>query len=548
MPDISEKNKIGVSIIIPAYNVEGYIGDTMKMIAKQTYGDFEAIIVNDGSTDGTGDVVRKFCESDTRFRMIEKENGGVSSARNAGIEDAKGEYMVFWDADDEIPEKSLEYLHSAMEREEADMVIGIRALDTMTELSRPETLKELTKQREISKVDSRLVWCLTAANKMYRTSILHNNSVRFRSNILCEDGIFWFEYMKYCRKITGCPHDVYVYKKRNFTDSEKSLSLSTSIHTEHFRGMEYVRYFENACEALFDGMEKSIENRYYREKLFQELYKKLMREQVIGDVYRFIWSLDDDGEKSLHAAFNIVKNKLYKNEWDSVLAKESDIDIRDGLKTKKELREKPLITLVVTADAKDPELILKSIYGQNFPEFEVLIDGRIAEAFGGTISGYENIRVTRGSTRAEIKNAALDDARGKWIMFFEEDMFFGINTLKGFVRKASKSDKMVSLYVKTVSGRKLKDIKSLEKTFASQDKRLRKEIDRMFSNKVFLVDWLRSEKFKFTDDSASDIARLFDMNKSSRKKSVVMMTYLSEDDYMSGKIHWKTKLKLKYLR
>ena len=127
-------------------------------------------------------------------------------------------------------------------------------------------------------------------------------------------------------------------------------------------------------------------------------------------------------------------------------------------------------------------------------------------------------------------------------------VFRSVNTLKGFVRKASKSDKMVSLYVKTVSGRKLKDIKSLEKTFASQDKRLRKEIDRMFSNKVFLVDWLRSEKFKFTDDSASDIARLFDMNKSSRKKSVVMMTYLSEDDYMSGKIHWKTKLKLKYLR
>ena len=155
-----------VSVIVPAYNVEGYIEDTMKMIAKQTYDDFEAIIINDGSTDGTSDVVRKYCESDRRFRMIEKENGGVSSARNAGIEDAKGEYIVFWDADDEIPEKSLEYLYSAMESEEADMVIGMRALDTMTELSRPETLKELTRQREISRVDSRLLLCLTAAKKM----------------------------------------------------------------------------------------------------------------------------------------------------------------------------------------------------------------------------------------------------------------------------------------------------------------------------------------------------------------------------------------------
>ena len=118
MQDISKKNIISISVIVPAYNVEGYIEDTMKMIAKQTYDDFEAIIINDGSTDGTSDVVRKYCESDRRFRMIEKENGGVSSARNAGIEDAKGEYIVFWDADDEIPEKSLEYLYSAMESED----------------------------------------------------------------------------------------------------------------------------------------------------------------------------------------------------------------------------------------------------------------------------------------------------------------------------------------------------------------------------------------------------------------------------------------------
>ena len=537
-----------VSVIVPAYNVEGYIEDTMKMIAKQTYDDFEAIIINDGSTDGTSDVVRKYCESDRRFRMIEKENGGVSSARNAGIEDAKGEYIVFWDADDEIPEKSLEYLYSAMESEEADMVIGMRALDTMTELSRPETLKELTRQREISRVDSRLVWRIKEENKMYRTSIISDNDVRFRSDILCEDGIFWFEYMKYCSKITGCPHDVYVYKKRNFTDSGKSLSLSTAIHTEHFRGMEYVEYFENACDALFDGEEKNAENEYYRGKLFQELYKKFMREQIIGDVYRFLWSLDDEGEKNLYSAFELLRGKLYRNEWDSVIAKESDLDISCGLKTKAEIKKTPKITLVITADVKEPEKVLKSIYGQNFPEFEVLIDRKAAESIGESVLRYENIRVLEGNSKAEVKNAAAGEARGEWIMFFEEDMFFGINTLKGFVRKISGSDKMVSLYVKTISGRKLKDIKPLERTFASQDKRLRREIDRTFSNKVFRTEWLKKEKFTFTDDSAADMGRLFDKNKSVRKKSVVMMTYLTEDDYMRTGISWKTKLKLKYLR
>lgn len=537
-----------ISVIVPAYNVQDYIADTLKMIADQTYENFEAIIVNDGSTDRTGEIVKAFCEKDDRFRYIEKENGGVSQARNVGIESAKGELIVFWDADDEIPKRSLEYLFSAMEREDADMAIGIRALDTMTEVSRPETLKELTKQKEISRVDSRLVWCLTAANKIYRTSILKENDIRFRSGILSEDGLFWFEYMKHCRKIAGCPHDVYIYKKRNFTDSGRSLSLSTSIHAEHFREMKYVEYFENACDALFDGEEKNAENAYYRGKLFQELYKKFMREQIIGDVYRFLWSLDDEGEKNLYSAFELLRGKLYRNEWDSVIAKESDLDISCGLKTKAEIKKTPKITLVITADVKEPEKVLKSIYGQNFPEFEVLIDRKAAESIDESVLRYENIRILEGNSKAEVKNAAAGEARGEWIMFFEEDMFFGINTLKGFVRKISGSDNMVSLYVKTISGRKLKDIKPLERTFASQDKRLRREIDRTFSNKVFRTEWLKKEKFTFTDDSASDMGRLFDKNKSVRKKSVVMMTYLTEDDYMRTGISWKTKLKLKYLR
>ena len=231
-----------------------------------------------------------------------------------------------------------------------------------------------------------------------------------------------------------------------------------------------------------------------------------------------------------------------------MIAKESDLDISCGLKTKAEIKKTPKITLVITADVKEPEKVLKSIYGQNFPEFEVLIDRKAVEDIDESVLRYKNIRVLEGNSKAEVKNAAAGEARGEWIMFFEEDMFFGINTLKGFVRKISGSDKMVSLYVKTISGRKLKDIKPLERTFASQDKRLRREIDRTFSNKVFRTEWLKKEKFTFTDDSAADMGRLFDKNKSVRKKSVVMMTYLTEDDYMRTGISWKTKLKLKYLR
>lgn len=92
-----------VSAIVPVYNGEKYLGDTINSILAQTYTNLECIVVNDGSTDGTATICRSFGE---RIRYVEKENGGVSSARNAGAREAGGEYVAFLDADDKwLPDK-----------------------------------------------------------------------------------------------------------------------------------------------------------------------------------------------------------------------------------------------------------------------------------------------------------------------------------------------------------------------------------------------------------------------------------------------------------
>ena len=90
-----------VSIIIPAYNAEGFIGDTVKSVLTQSYPNMELIIVNDGSTDSTAEVVKKI--SDDRIKLINRSNNGVSSSRNYGLEVSKGDYVVFFDADDIMP-------------------------------------------------------------------------------------------------------------------------------------------------------------------------------------------------------------------------------------------------------------------------------------------------------------------------------------------------------------------------------------------------------------------------------------------------------------
>lgn len=98
-----------VTIIVPAYNVEKWLCDCLNSIKNQTYQNWECIIVNDGSKDKTHDIALEFCSHDTRFRLIDKENEGVSTVRNVGLDNAKGNFIQFIDGDDMLPQDCLEY-------------------------------------------------------------------------------------------------------------------------------------------------------------------------------------------------------------------------------------------------------------------------------------------------------------------------------------------------------------------------------------------------------------------------------------------------------
>lgn len=99
-----------ISVIIPIYNAEAYISECLQSVGNQSYKDFEVICVNDGSPDNSADICQRFVDKDKRFRLINQENGGVSSARNRALKEAKGEYVCFVDSDDVIEPHFLEHL------------------------------------------------------------------------------------------------------------------------------------------------------------------------------------------------------------------------------------------------------------------------------------------------------------------------------------------------------------------------------------------------------------------------------------------------------
>ncbi len=111
-----------VSIIIPIYNVEKYVRRTIESAIKQTERDIEIILVNDGSTDSSGDICNGYASKDTRIKIIHKENGGLSSARNAGIKEASSEYVLLLDGDDYLANCAVETLLKIMEKYPSDLI------------------------------------------------------------------------------------------------------------------------------------------------------------------------------------------------------------------------------------------------------------------------------------------------------------------------------------------------------------------------------------------------------------------------------------------
>jgi glycosyltransferase involved in cell wall biosynthesis len=133
-------NSPKISVIIPIYNDELYLSDALKSIKQQTFTNFECICVNDGSTDKSEEIIDDFVKSDDRFSKINQENGGVSAARNTGLNAAVGEYVFFMDHDDLIPDYALKVLFDGAQKFNADIARG-----RMTMIAEDFNLEELTK-------------------------------------------------------------------------------------------------------------------------------------------------------------------------------------------------------------------------------------------------------------------------------------------------------------------------------------------------------------------------------------------------------------------
>ena len=205
-----------VSVIIPVYRVEKTLRRCVDSVLEQSFSDIEVILVNDGSPDSCGEICDEYSGADARVRVIHKENGGLSSARNAGLELAAGEYVMFLDSDDHLVPEALEHLLKGT----ADWIIGtvISVSHTQTVTHQPKRESELFGREQFGE-EMPLLMKERRMNyihgNLYRRELIEKHKLDFEDDKLSygEDTVFNFSFLPHCESIYVCGHPVHYYMK-----------------------------------------------------------------------------------------------------------------------------------------------------------------------------------------------------------------------------------------------------------------------------------------------------------------------------------------------
>lgn len=199
------------SIIVPVFKVEKYLSRCIDSILSQTFTDFELLLVDDGSPDNSGHICDKYALVDYRVRVFHKKNGGVSSARNLGLDNAKGKWIVFCDSDDWVENTWLESYHNVINKNFDIIFQGyIQEYHTHHQVHciRNAPNKYIDKILLLEQKDLLgWTWC-----KIFKTSIIEDNKIRFNTTLnINEDLLFTLQYCYYARSISILPIEKYHY-------------------------------------------------------------------------------------------------------------------------------------------------------------------------------------------------------------------------------------------------------------------------------------------------------------------------------------------------
>ncbi len=299
------EQKILVSVIVPVYNVEAYLCRCVDSIVNQTYKNLEIILVDDGAKDASGAICDDYAARDLRIRVIHKENGGLSSARNAGIDAARGEYLEFVDSDDWIEPDAVESLLGEALTHQTELVVGGRwdVSDRTGEKKRgmcPPRQEVISGEELVGRI-FRWDHCdSSACDKLFSRRLFRE--IRFPHGVVCEDVPIMYKIVLDAARIAMLPKPVYNYYHRSGSITYTTLSD---------RSFHFVRHTEQILPCIRANYPSlTREARYLRVKSL--VYAVQSVDLASPDDRRRFWAEGQQQRRELrrHLGF-ILKDPLF---------------------------------------------------------------------------------------------------------------------------------------------------------------------------------------------------------------------------------------------
>ena len=306
---------IKISVIVPVYNVEKYIRQCLESIVNQTYRNLEIIVVNDGTKDNSMQIVKEFL-SDTRIKIINKENGGLSSARNRGMEEATGDYISFVDSDDWIELNTYEELVKNLNEEDVIIFNYSRIEDSTGEKIEEYHIKDsemIDLEKDYSYLYAKIAH--SCWNKLYKIDYLKKNDFKFLE-ILYED-VFWNIQVIYSttdiKTLNKSFYNYRINRKGSIMQSRKSNDA------------EYLKKQNKAYEVILENIEKYIEKNKKNYSAGKMVYILAEREN---------WRAKLEGELKFEEIDNYLKEYLLKEKKNEIANKILIKKLNETLKSK----------------------------------------------------------------------------------------------------------------------------------------------------------------------------------------------------------------------
>ena len=416
------------SIIVPVYNTEEYLRECLDSLKCQSFKDVEIICVDDGSQDGSLAILNDYASLDQRIKVIRKENGGVSSARNVGLDVARGHYVMFVDSDDHIALDSCARLKSLIDAEDPDIVVfGGETFPPVLWIDGCLASEDKKYEDGFDALFHGKGSYPLMCNKMYRRNLIERNSIRFNEELhLGEDNAFQFCIFPHASVVSFCSDNIYKYR------CEREGSALAELYSD--RKLKIDRHFK-IIEYVF----KEWDRQGFIRKNEADLVRWMV--SFLYDDVRYL-AFDDRKEFAC-----IVRDCLHRYSVSPSSVPADFRDIADFVFSPPDLATAPVRVSVIlnvdgSCDSLDGLLSLEKQFEQRIELICVCADEREAREKLGSIVGRDSrarfVEVPHDRQISEFVNETVVSAKGDYVLFANLNDSYEPKALQMMVEAAEK--------------------------------------------------------------------------------------------------------------